>query len=259
MSRLIAFWSPSSAGASTLLLNTAAAVGARRSGVVAADLNLARPSLALYTDLLPHDRPLAACLSRLLPALEGDRLTGAELSGTLLQTPGFLLAPGFLDVVAASRVQDEHVRHLLHLLGKRFDYVLADVTPALDSVACVPVLERADLIYLVLGPDLPSRFHARRNAIPLLGTALEKKTRLVLNRASKPQDDELALEIGLTVAATVPSLGMMPSLVDAGQLAYRTQPLLPAQFKFRAAIDKLAAQVMALGGVQGGRSETASV
>lgn len=259
MSRLIAFWSPSGAGASTLLLNTAAALGARRSDVVAADLNLTRPSLALLTDLLPHDRPLQVCLSRLLPALEGDRLTGAELYQCLLQSPGFLLAPGFIDVVAASQIQAEHVRHLLHLLGKRSAYLLADVTPALDSVACVPILERADLIYLVLGPDLPSRFHARRNAIPLLGTALEKKTRLVLNRSGKALDDELALEIGLPVSATVPLLGIMPTLVEAGQLAYRTQPLLPAQFRFRAAIDKLAAQIMVLGGVQGGRSETASL
>lgn len=239
MSRLIAFWSPSGAGASSLLLNVASAMGARHLSPLAVDLNLATPSLALYSDLLPHDQPLSVCLSRLLPALAGGRLTGEELSRRLLSGPGFRLLPGMLDVVSGSRLTEGQIRQLLRLLAGRHSLLLVDVTPALDSIGCLPVLEMADQVVLIAGPDLTSRFQTRRFALPLLSMGWQERTRLVLNRAGGFDPGRLAEEIGLPVAATVPELKIMPNLIEAGQIAYDLRTPLPAATRYRNAIDSL--------------------
>lgn len=244
MSRLIAFWSPSGAGATTLMLNLAAVLGARRVNLVAADLNLTAPSLALAADLLPHDRPQSACLSRLLPLLEGGRLTAEELTRQILPGPGFGLLPGVLDVVAGSRMTEGHVRRILQLLAGRYDYVLADVTPALDSVACLPVLEMADRVILTLGPEIGSRFHSRRFLLPVKAMGLDSKFVAVLNRAGSVPVDQVSLDIDLPVRVTVPEFRLLPGLMEAGQIAILSQSVHPALGRFRAAVDGLATLLM---------------
>ncbi len=244
MSRLVAFWSPSGAGATTLLLNVAAALGAQRMHLIAADLNLTAPSLALYADLLPHEAPGDACLSKLLPALSGERLTMDELSRLLLTGPGFAMLPGMLDVVGGSRLTEGDVRLLLRMLRSRYDLVLADLTPAMDSVGCLPVLEQADLVILVAGPEISSRFHTRRFLLPLMGMGWEEKTLLVINRAGGLGVDQIAQDIGLPVAATVPELKSMPEMIEAGRIPYEARTLLPSAGKFRTAIDQLASLVL---------------
>lgn len=239
MSRIIAFWSPSGAGSTSLLLNIASAMGHRHLAPLAVDLNLTTPSLALYSDLLPHDQPLSACLSRLLPALAGGRLTGEELARRLLSGPGFRLLAGMLDVVSASRLTEGQIRQLLRLLAVHHQLLLVDVTPALDSIGCLPILEMAEQIVLIAGPDLTSRFQTRRFALPLLGMGWQERTRLVLNRAGGFDPDRLAEEIGLPVAATIPELKLMESLIEAGQIAYDLRTLHPAAARYRNAIDAL--------------------
>lgn len=243
MSRLIAFWSPAGAGASTLLLNTAAALTARHLTVAAVDLNLPRPSLALAADLLPHDRPQAVCLSRLLPLLESGRLTPDDLLARLLPGPGFGVLPGVLDVVAASRVTEGYVRRLLQVLQGHHDFVLADVTPALDSVACLPVLEMADQIVLVTGADIASRFHTRRYALPLKATGLDHRTTVVLNRCGPDGAAQVSQDIDLPVALAVPDLRWMSHFAEGGHIAYLGQPVLPPLARFRTAIDQLATRL----------------
>lgn len=251
MSRLVAFWSPTGAGATTLLLNVASALSAQRVVLVAADFNLTAPSLALYADLLPHDAPAEACLSKLLPALSGERLTADEISRRLLPGPGFSALPGMLDVVGASRLTEGHMRQLLRALSTRFDLVLADLTPAMDSIGCLPVLEQADLICLVAGPEIASRFHTRRFVQPLMGMGWEEKTALVINRAGGINPTEAEHDIGLPVAATVPDLKLMPDLIEAGRIAYEARTVLPALGKFRNAVERLGALVLKKGGVAG--------
>jgi MinD-like ATPase involved in chromosome partitioning or flagellar assembly len=240
MSRLIAFWSPAGAGATTLVLNTAAALAARRLSAAAIDLNLPRPGLALAADLLPHDQPRAACLSRLLPLLEGGRLTPDDLLARMLSGPGFALLPGFLDVVAASRVTEGYVRRMLTLLHGRYDVLLADLTPALDSVACLPVLQVADRIVVVAAPDIASRFHTRRHLLPVKGLGLDSRMLGVLNRDRKADRSQVSADIDLPVAHTIPDLRWMGHFADAGQIAYLAQPVLPPLARFRTAIDGLA-------------------
>jgi MinD-like ATPase involved in chromosome partitioning or flagellar assembly len=247
MSRLIAFWSPSGAGATTLLLNSAAALGARRANLAAADLNLVAPTLALAADLLPHDRPLAACACRLLPLLESGRLSMDEVHQSLLFGQTFAVLPGILDVVAASRVAEGHVRQLLQVLSSRYDLVLADVTPALDSVGCLPVLEMADQVILVTGPDLASRFHTRRHLLPVRAMGLADRCRLVLNRSGGTAPVRIAQDVGLDLTLAVPDLRLMPGLVEAGQIAYLSQAPHPALARFRTAVDELAS-LLAQGG-----------
>lgn len=240
MSRLVAFWSPSRAGASTLLLNSAAALGPRHPGLALADLNLSSPSLALHADLLPHQRPLDACLSRLLPALSSGRLTADQLTQRMLPGPGFMLLPGMLDVVSASRMTEGHVKQVVRALLSRFDLVLADLSAPMDSIGCLPVLEMADLICLVVGPSLASRFHTRRHAIPLLQTGWKERTLLLLNRGGGIGAERIAEEIGLPVALTLPELRSMDRLLEAGQIAYQAPALRAGAARFRGAVDRLA-------------------
>ncbi len=240
MSRLIAFWSPSGAGATTLLLNTAAALSARGLRPVAADLNLTSPSLALCADVLPYDHPMEACLSRLLPVLEGGRLTLDELVRRLLPADGFSVLPGFLDAVAASRVTEAHVRQIIGLLQQRYGLVLADLTPALDSVACLPVLEAADRIILVTGPEIVSRFHTRRLVIPLKAMGWDTKTALVFNRAGGLPESQLSQDVDLPVAVAIPEWKGMAGLMEAGRIAYQSRIMPPVPGRFRAAVDRLA-------------------
>jgi MinD-like ATPase involved in chromosome partitioning or flagellar assembly len=243
MSRLIAFWSPSGAGATTLLLNTAAALGARHADVAAVDLNLTAPSLALHADLLPHANPQSACLSKLMPALEGQRLTLDELHRRLLMAPTFAVLPGMIDVVTASQLTEEHVRRLLQLLTHRFGIVLVDVTPALDSIGCLPVLEQADQICLVVGPEIASRFLTRRVVMPLDAMSFLPKTSLIYNRAGGVDERQIASDIGIPVQHSVPDLSVMNSLIEAGQIAQLGQSLRPALNRFRTAVDRLATLV----------------
>lgn len=243
MSRLVAFWSPGGSGATTLLLNTASALGARQMNLVAVDLNLTRPSLALYADLLPHADPQSACLSRLLPALDGGRLTLDELTRRLLQANRFVMLPGMLDVVAGSRLSEAHVLQLLRILASRFDLVLADVTPHLDSAACLPILELADQICLVAGPEIASRLHTRRHVMPLRGMGWDQKLVLIYNRAGATPAAQVAHDCGAPVAAAVPELKAMGALLEAGRIAYETQAVMAPAVRFQRAVDQLATLV----------------
>lgn len=241
MSRIIAFWSPSHAGATTLLLSTAAALGARRGNLVAVDLNVVTPSLALYADLLPHEAPQEACLGRLLPVLDGGRLTIDQLTQRLLPAETFPVLPGVLDAVAANRFTEVHLRRIVQVLATRFDLVLVDLSGPLDSVGCLPLLELADVVLLVAGPEIASRFHTRRFVLPLLSAGWDQKTRLVLNRAAGADLLRQAAEdIGLPVALDVPELRAMPGFLEAGQIAYYSQSMLPGVLRFRAAVEELA-------------------
>lgn len=245
MSRLIAFWSPTGAGATTLLLNTAAALGARRVRAVAIDLNLITPSLALYADLLPHEAPQKACLSRLLPALEGERLTTEELNRALLPANGFFMLPGLLDLAVASRLTKEQIRQIVQALATRCDLILADLTPALDSVGCHPLLAMADQVLVVVGPEIASRFHTRRALLALERTVFSpSKLGLLYNRGNGVSAQQVSLDTGLPVMATIPHLKGMESLIEAGRVATLVNTPMPGLTRFRAAIEQVGTQVM---------------
>jgi Mrp family chromosome partitioning ATPase len=243
VSRRIAVWSPAGDGASTLLLNLAAAMVGRPVSFVAADLNLTTPSLALYADLLPHREPLAACLSRLLPQLEAGRLALADLLPHIRMAEGIPVLPGMLDPIGANRVQESHIHRLLATLADRFDLILIDTTPTLDSVAGFPLLEAADQILLVVGPGLASRFHARRYLLPLKGLGWERKTGLVANRATEAEARQVAADLGLPLLATIPEWGGMRGALEGGKIAYRSVNPLPSLARFKSAIAALAAKV----------------
>lgn len=244
MSRLIAFWSPTGAGATTLLLNTAAALGARRVRLAALDFNLTTPSLALHADLLPHDAPQRACLSHLLPALEGERLTAEELGRALLPAHGFFMLPGMLDLAAASRLTAGQIRQIVRTLSARCDLILADLTPSIDSVGCRPLLEMADQVLVVVGPEIASRFHTRRALLELERTALPSRLGLLYNRAAGISAQQVGLDIGLPVMAVLPPLMGMESLTEAGRIAALSSAPMPGLQRFRAALEQVATQVM---------------
>ncbi|HLO04377.1 MAG TPA: hypothetical protein VK191_14790 [Symbiobacteriaceae bacterium] len=243
MSRRVALWSPAGDGASSLLLNLAAALVGRPLSFAAVDLNLTTPSLTLYADLLPHNDPLSACLSRLLPQLEAERLALAELLPHLRMADGIPVLPGMLDPIGANRLQEAQIHRLLATLAERFDLLLIDTTPTLDSVAGFPLLEAADQILLVVGPGLSSRFHARRYLLPLRGLGWERKTLLVANRATEAEGRQVAADLGLPLVATIPDWGGMRGALEGGKIAYRSLSPLPSLARYKSAITALAARI----------------
>lgn len=243
MSRRVALWSPAGDGSSTLLLNLAAALVGRPLSFAAVDLNLTTPSLALYADLLPHHDPLSACLSRLLPQLEMERLSLAELLPHLRMAEGIPVLPGMLDPIGANRLQEPQIHRLLATLAERFDLLLIDTTPTLDSVAGFPLLEAADLILLVVGPGLASRFHAGRYLLPLKGLGWERKTLLVVNRATEAEGRQVAADLGLPLAATIPDWGGMQGALEGGKIAFRSVSPLPSLARYKSAITNLANRI----------------
>lgn len=244
MSRRITLWSPAGDGSSSLLLNLAAALVGRPLSFAAVDLNLTTPSLALYADLLPHSEPLSACLSRLLPQLEAERLNLAELLPHLRMADGIPVLPGMLDPIGANRLQESQIHRLLATLAERFDLLLIDTTPTLDSVAGFPLLEAADQILLVVGPGLASRFHARRYLLPLRGLGWERKTLLVVNRATEAEGRQVAADLGLPLFAAIPDWGGMRGALEGGRIAYRSVSPLPSLARYKSAITNLAARIV---------------
>lgn len=240
MSRRVAVWSPAGDGSTSLLLNLAAALVGRPLSFAAVDLNLTTPSLALYADLLPHQDPLSTCLSRLLPLLEAERLSLADLLPHLRMADGVPVLPGMLDPIGANRLQESQIHRLLETLAERFDLLLIDTTPTLDSVAGFPLLEAADQILLVVGPGLPSRFHARRYLLPLKGLGWERKTLLVANRSTEAEGRQIASDLGLPLISTIPNWGGMKSALEEGKIAYRLVSPLPAHARFKGAVAELA-------------------
>jgi pilus assembly protein CpaE len=209
VSRVVAFFSPVHAGATTLLLQTALRLAARRPRlrIIALDLNLQTPSLALHMGLLDPDAP-ARGLATLLPRLIGQRTDHSALTSALVTHPRhdrLQVLPGILDLLQAERVTPGAVAGLLAEARRMADLVLVDTTPTLTSPGCLPVLTRADRTLLITGATLADRLHTRRHAQVLLAGHLGPTTLAVVTGADGLHRNSLTAELELPVAALLPA------------------------------------------------------
>jgi len=168
-------------GATFLATNLAWALAdAEGKKVALIDLNLQFGDAALYLTQKRANGSVADV------AREVHRLDSALLLSSMVQiTPGLHVLPAPEAPEQAAQVSAESIGPLLQVATADYDLVLVDAGRTLEPVT-LTMLDHADLVYAVLGLDVPSLHDARRllHALSSLGYGKDK-LRLLVNRYEK--------------------------------------------------------------------------
>lgn len=129
-----------------------------------------------------------------------------------------LAAP--LEPSLADEVSTQVVVKTLGMLKRMFDYIIVDTAPFLDEPV-LSILERSDVVLLVVDMDLPSVKNAKLalDTLRLIKFPFEK-IKLVLNRVNSKARldvDELERSLGLEVQAAISSDKLVPRAVNEGE------------------------------------------
>ncbi len=151
-----------------------------------------------------------------------------------------LAAP--LEPALADEVSTPVVVRTIGMLRRMFDYIVIDTAPFLDEPV-LSILERSDVVLLVVDMDLPSVKNAKLalDTLRLIKFPFEK-IKLVLNRNnSKARLDvgELERSLGLRVEASVVSDKLVPRAVNEGVPVVQLNPRSRVARDFRS-VAKLA-------------------
>jgi pilus assembly protein CpaE len=125
-----------------------------------------------------------------------------------------------LEPSLADEVSTQVVVKTLGMLKRMFDYIVIDTAPFLDEPV-LSILERSDVVLLVVDMDLPSVKNAKLalDTLRLIKFPFEK-IKLVLNRVNSKARldiDELERSLGLEVMAAVSSDKLVPRAVNEGE------------------------------------------
>ncbi len=152
-----------------------------------------------------------------------------ELLGSLLarHSSGLRVLGAPLEPALADEVSTPVVVRTLGMLRRMFEYIVIDTAPFLDEPV-LSILERSDVVLLVVDMDLPSVKNAKLalDTLRLIRFPFEK-IRLVLNRNnSKARLDvsELERSLGLRVEASVVSDKLVPRSVNEGVPVVQLNP-----------------------------------
>lgn len=144
-----------------------------------------------------------------------------ELLGSLLarHTSGLRVLASPLEPALADEVSTVVVVRTIGMLRRMFDYIVIDTAPFLDEPV-LSILERSDIVLLVVDMDLPSVKNAKLalDTLRLIKFPFEK-IKLVLNRHnSKARLDvgEMERSLGLSVQSAVVSDKLVPRSVNEG-------------------------------------------
>jgi len=149
-SKVLTVFSPKGGvGTSTLAVNVACALSKMGRRVVIVDGNISFGNIGVFLNITPSKNMLQ---------LIGDPagITEASVMDTLLPHSSgvkVLLAP--LKPEEAENVHGDHLRTIIAILQKQFDYVVVDTWPSYDE-RVLAMLESAHQVLLPLGPELPS-------------------------------------------------------------------------------------------------------
>lgn len=244
-SKIVGFWSPGSAGVSTIVANTGALLALRSTQRVAViDLNLAAPDLALLLGLFRERAPQSGCLSAILPMLAARSLTQEGLSELLLPVagvPNLKVLGGLYRPLALSQVQPEHVELLLTLLQDMFDLILVDLPAPIDYTSTYVTLEMSDQAMWVVSGHVADRFHLRRYLSQLdeLGLA-HVPGELILNRPGPATARQIEFEFNLPVRAEVPHFAALAQITESGGIPVLADGNQSELVAFRKGIDSVA-------------------
>lgn len=241
----MAFWSPGSAGVSTIVANTGALLALRSTQrVVVVDLNLTAPDVALLLGLFRERVPQSSCLSTILPMLAARNLTQEALSAVLLPVPGvpnLQVLGGLYRPLALSQIHAEHVELLLSLLQDMFDLILVDLPSPIDYTPTYVTLEMADQAMWIVSGHVADRFHLRRYLTQLDELGLSHlQGELILNRPGPATARQIEFEFSLPVRAEVPYCGALAQITESGGIPVLTDGNQAELVAFRKGIDSVA-------------------
>jgi pilus assembly protein CpaE len=145
-----------------------------------------------------------------------------DLLNSLLAThsSGMRVLSAPLEPSLADEISTQVVVKTLGMLKRMFDYIVIDTAPFLDEPV-LSILERSDIVLLVVDMDLPSVKNAKLalDTLRLIKFPFEKMN-LVLNRVNSKARldiDELERSLGLEVQAAVSSDKLVPRAVNEGE------------------------------------------
>ena len=145
-----------------------------------------------------------------------------ELLDSLLarHTSGMRVLSAPLEPSLADEVSTQVVVKTIGMLKRMFDYIVIDTAPFLDEPV-LSILERSDVVLLVVDMDLPSVKNAKLalDTLRLIKFPFEK-IKLVLNRVNSKARldiDELERSLGLEVQAAISSDKLVPRAVNEGE------------------------------------------
>jgi len=125
-----------------------------------------------------------------------------------------------LEPSLADEISTQVVVKTIGMLKRMFEYIIIDTAPFLDEPV-LSILERSDIVLLVVDMDLPSVKNAKLalDTLRLIKFPFEK-IRLVLNRVNSKARldiDEMERSLGLEVQAAISSDKLVPRAVNEGE------------------------------------------
>lgn len=118
-----------------------------------------------------------------------QRLDGSFLSSSSIQVlPNFDVLPAPDEPEKAAEIKPEHVKSLIEVAKKHYDFVILDIGRLFDAIS-IQCLDQADLVFPILQQTLPFVRDAKRviSTFNSLGYSPDK-IRLILNRYGKKDD-----------------------------------------------------------------------
>lgn len=216
--RIVSFLSnKGGVGKSTLAVNTACAVGARRPDrVLLVDASLQMGVCASMLDLDPGTTLVDA-------AAEIDRLDGTLVRRiSVPHESGCRLLAAPRDAVEAASVDDEVLSRVLALARAEFDLVVVDTFPVLDAVA-MAILDLSDLVHVVTTRAVPNVIGIRAlfGVLDQVGVPISRQRVLVNDThpafAGKLSPTDVAAHLERDVEAVFPFDRRVLSAYDVGR------------------------------------------
>ncbi len=150
-----------------------------------------------------------------------DKLDEPLLDSLLARhTSGMRVLSAPLEPSLADEISTQVVVKTIGMLKRMFEYIIIDTAPFLDEPV-LSILERSDIVLLVVDMDLPSVKNAKLalDTLRLIKFPFEK-IRLVLNRVNSKARldiDEMERSLGLEVQAAISSDKLVPRAVNEGE------------------------------------------
>lgn len=199
--RVVAFWSPTATGKTTLAMAAAAALAGKGKKVALLDFDT-------FTPDLPHAGYSLDDMAR--EVLRGE-FDPRQSAGKIprVQPPGVFLLSGAEDPVGVEGIGRESFAALLTALGTAFDMVVVDTNRSLALEATLAALDASDLVVMpVSGREQDARHAARYLALLREGMCFDMgKVLVVLNHPPGAESlgrEALTEVLGRPVAAEVP-------------------------------------------------------
>ena len=150
-----------------------------------------------------------------------DKLDEPLLESLLARhSTGMRVLSAPLEPSLADEVSTQVVVKTIGMLKRMFEFIVIDTAPFLDEPV-LSILERSDIVLLVVDMDLPSVKNAKLalDTLRLIKFPFEK-IKLVLNRVNSKARldvDELERSLGLEVQAAISSDKLVPRAVNEGE------------------------------------------